>query len=331
RNFRNVNIYSQNNIIDYPYFITVLKQTLMAVLAALTLSFIAFLLEAVSGKRPETAEEAGESATRAAPSGGVEEPSGSSFDDSAFTDEYGPSFFEEPDKGEAPGGDPEDFDFGDFGDFDDTGNGGDFGLEEGTEAEEDPLPDDFLDEIELELPEDKEEKAKTAGPEGLYSPRGNIGWEEYTKDRLASEIHRCAASEQDLTVLLAEWDEKVDCTEELFNSFAAEAVKFFNLKDLTFVKGKKGLSVIIPGADLKQGIRKAEEFHSRIIKALGDTSGVREGLRVGISSRSGRLIDAERLLFEAANALAKTSPPSPIVAFKSDPEKYRDFIRRENQ
>ncbi|MDR1929123.1 MAG: hypothetical protein LBQ44_00700, partial [Treponema sp.] len=39
RNFRNVNIYSQNNIIDYPYFITVLKQTLMAVLAALTLSF----------------------------------------------------------------------------------------------------------------------------------------------------------------------------------------------------------------------------------------------------------------------------------------------------
>jgi hypothetical protein len=51
-------------------------------------------------------------------------------------------------------------------------------------------------------------------------------------------------------------------------------------------------------------------------------------LRAGLSSRSGRLIDADRLFFEAASALEKAKDGQPIVAFKSNPEKYRDFVRK---
>jgi hypothetical protein len=52
-------------------------------------------------------------------------------------------------------------------------------------------------------------------------------------------------------------------------------------------------------------------------------------LRIGISSRNKRLVRAARLLLEASRALDKAGqePDSPIVAFKSDPEKYKAFMR----
>jgi len=38
-------------------------------------------------------------------------------------------------------------------------------------------------------------------PRGLFSPRGNVGWEAYTHERLAAELHRCASFEQDMVFL----------------------------------------------------------------------------------------------------------------------------------
>ena len=51
-------------------------------------------------------------------------------------------------------------------------------------------------------------------------------------------------------------------------------------------------------------------------------------LCIGLSSRSGRLIDADRLIFETNEALEKalTDPSSNIIAFRSNPEKYRAYI-----
>jgi hypothetical protein len=377
---RNVNIYAVSNIIDYPYFILILKQTLLAVLAALALSFITLILEAVLGKssgaearelpRDSVSGESSESVDYGEDSNEDfstgDGDAGEDFSTREDDDEIDESFFDDVDaasndekqSSSFESNDDSTEDDGDLGDFEFTDlSSGDSGSENEPAADESNFDlDDFLDEEELELPageslglpeddldepvdnydftddsevRDVTEKPSTgSGPKGLYSPHGNIGWEEYTQDRLASEIHRCAASEQDLVVLLLECGETVDCTEDLFNKLASEAVQFFNLKDLTFVKGGKGISVIIPNADLDHGIRKAEEFHARIMGAYRDDFSSKGDLLVGISSRSGRLIDAERLLFEASNALAKAGPQTPIVAFKSDPEKYRDFIRK---
>ena len=164
----------------------------------------------------------------------------------------------------------------------------------------------------------------------LYSPRSNLGWEAYTKDRLASELHRCAASEQDLVILLMECGEGVNCDGRLYKKIADEAVDLFNLHDLSFEYGDRGITVIFPNAGLDLGISKAEEFHSRLLKSSYDSFHSRNDFLVGISSRSGRLIEADRLLLEAQRALekAKQEKDSPIVAFKSDPEKYRDFVRK---
>jgi hypothetical protein len=166
------------------------------------------------------------------------------------------------------------------------------------------------------------------GPKGLFSPRGNIGWEEYTTDRLAAELHRCASFEQDLVFIVMEF--KAPVTDAFYNQFAGDAVNFFTLRDLIFEKGEGGISIIYPNIDLDMGFIKSEEFHNRILSKYSGTFKSKTDLCIGLSSRSGRLIDAERLMFEAAEALGRAlgDPVSHIVAFKSDPEKYRAFIRR---
>jgi len=162
-------------------------------------------------------------------------------------------------------------------------------------------------------------------PKGLYSPRSNIGWEEYINDRLDSELHRCSSTENDLTLMIIEFTE---INETMFKHAAEEAVNFFSSRDMLFEYGKNGIYVILPSVDLNTAISKSEKFHQRI---MGKPSSNKSILNIGLSSRSGRLLNAKRLIFETTEALnkAKLDPESSIIAFKSDPEKYRAYIRNQ--
>jgi hypothetical protein len=166
-------------------------------------------------------------------------------------------------------------------------------------------------------------------PKGLYSPRGNIGRESFTADRLASELHRCASSQSDLVFMAMEFrDTKI--SDGKYSRFANEAVIFFKMRDLVFDKGENGISVILPNADLEQGISQAEEFYRHITAKMPEIFMRGSELCIGLSSRSGRLIDADRLMLESISALDKAlaDPLSCVIAFKSDPEKYREFISK---
>jgi GGDEF domain-containing protein len=169
-----------------------------------------------------------------------------------------------------------------------------------------------------------------AEPKGLYSPRSNIGWEEYIKDRLDSELHRCSSTERDLTIILMAF---TDTTSDLMYKLAAEeAISFFSSRDLLFEYGKLGIAAILPGFDLDTGISKSEKYFKHILQKFSDSKKIQSSLCIGLSSRSGRLINADRLVLEAQEALskAKQDQTSPIIAFKSDPEKYRAFIASQN-
>ena len=172
------------------------------------------------------------------------------------------------------------------------------------------------------------EQESPGTPRGLFTPRGNIGWESYIHDRLESELHRCASSEKDLTFLVMEFPGRI--SNDLYRKFAEETVSFFSMRDLVFEKGEKGISVIVPDMDLDTGMIKAEEFFNRIISRMPESFNDRSLLRIGLSSRSGRLIDAERFMREADAALEKAAEDSvsPITAFRSDPDKYREFVKR---
>ena len=162
-------------------------------------------------------------------------------------------------------------------------------------------------------------------PKGLYSQRSNIGWEEYTKDRLDSEIHRCSSTEKDLTLALIDF---MDITNDsMYKQAAEEAISFFSSRDLLFEYGKHGITVILPGIDLDTGILKSEKFYQRIQDKFPNRKS-QSSLCIGLSSRAGRLINADRLMMESQEALLKANHDnkSSIIAFKSDPEKYRAFI-----
>ena len=187
-------------------------------------------------------------------------------------------------------------------------------------------PGEKIPSAEIE-PEEISAIESSNGPMGLYSPRSNIGWEVYTKDRLESELHRCASTEEDLVVLVIEFVNKID--DIRFRQAAMEAANFFKLKDLLFENGNRGISVIYPGINLETGLEKAQGFQHRAMELFPDGH-KRNAVCIGLSSRSGRLLSGERIMFEAMEALhrAKSDRDSSIIAFKSDPDKYRAFIHK---
>ena len=298
---RNVTIQAIYERVNYGFFQRILRNTLLAVLLALLIAFITLIAEMLLKKKPaydlpERVSEGGafresEASYGSTASAGSGIPAGSG----AFAESAIPR---------------ENIDSDETIDFDEPA------LSRSPASKPKPRP---------AAKEDEEDET----PQGLFTPRGNIGWESYTQDRLASELHRCASFEQDLVFMAVEFKEAVNMSDSLYTQFAEEAVSFFTMRDMIFEKGEKGISVILPNADLEQGITKSEEFRQRIIERMPASFKSRAQLYVGLSSRSGRLIDAERIIFEAFSALVKAleDPVSHVIAFKSDPEKYREFIK----
>jgi hypothetical protein len=161
---------------------------------------------------------------------------------------------------------------------------------------------------------------------GSYSQRGRIVREENTETRLTEELQRCAAAGQDLAFISIEYKPAAD--ETFYARFAADAARFFASRDFVCEKGEKGISVICPGFNLDTGFLNADEFHNRIMGKYPDFFKSKTDLCMGLSARTGRPVNAERLMFEAEEARERAlmDPVSHIVAFKSDPEKYKAFM-----
>ncbi len=131
-------------------------------------------------------------------------------------------------------------------------------------------------------------------------------------NRLELELERAASFNQDLSLLI--FSGKSDTEENIRNSYTYE--------DLVFPLENGNVAVIEINKDLDTSLSLTEGF----VKKRIETNGSRD-LRVGIASRNGRLISAGRLFNEGENALEKTDAEKNIVAFRSDPEKYREYLK----
>jgi hypothetical protein len=182
-------------------------------------------------------------------------------------------------------------------------------------------------------PEKEREKTTTTSyaAGGSYSQRGRVVRQDNTLARLTEELRRCAAAGQDLAFIAIEY--KSVAEESFFARFAADAARFFTSRDFVCEKGERGVSVICPGFNLDTGFLNADEFHNRIMGKYPALFKSKTDLCMGLWSCSGRPVNAERLIFEAEEALerAMMDPVSHIVAFKSDPEKYRAFMESRGQ
>ena len=131
-------------------------------------------------------------------------------------------------------------------------------------------------------------------------------------ERLDKELERAASFNQDLSLLL-------------FNPGGASENQIrdsFNFEDLVFVLDDGKIAVIEINKDLDTVLSFTEDLVRSLIENLKNRR-----TRAGIASRNGRLISAERLFSEALGALNRTDGEKNIVAFRSDPEKYREYLR----
>ena len=313
---RNVNIQAIYSRIDNIVFLQILRNALLTILAGLAIALVTLLVELTRKNKSSyqgrvkgtpSAERANPAAEKIQRTEIASDPA--AVESSAMERDYAPAYEQE---------DPKDY-------------------EEDTGAEEVEEERDEGKTIEIE--NDYEEEIRTIDepinrhPTGLFTPRGNIGWDSYTIDRLDSELHRCASFEQDLVFLAMEFKGIKGIDDAIYRRFAEEAVNFFSSRDLIFEKGENGISIVFPNINLEQGMAKSEEFRRETLAKLNESENKAKDMKIdfciGLSSRSGRLIEANRLMTETNKALEKAldDPLSPIIAFKSDPEKYREFIK----
>ncbi|MDR3161620.1 MAG: hypothetical protein LBU28_08415 [Spirochaetaceae bacterium] len=164
-----------------------------------------------------------------------------------------------------------------------------------------------------------------------YSPRG-ILWEDLTREWLVSELDRCTSLGEDMIFAVMEFRERAKVGERIFSRFVREAVDYFARPNLIFERGERGIAVIVPNITLDQLFSRMSAFRDQALERLGPPLEKRD-LCIGMSSRAERSTDADRLVLEAQAALekAREDPASPVVAFKSDPEKYRAFMASQTQ
>ena len=166
------------------------------------------------------------------------------------------------------------------------------------------------------------------GPRGLFDSDSGLGWEAYLRERLGAELRRSASFEQDLSLLITTLD-GAHRGEEEFNLFASQVRDFFSFKDMAFLFGDGGAALILPNIDVDHALRMSEELLKKLqFMFQSRLTGDGAGIRIGLTSRAGRLVDADRLIGEAMAATdkARNDGGARIMAFRPDPEKFRAYL-----
>lgn len=165
------------------------------------------------------------------------------------------------------------------------------------------------------------------GPRGLFDAETGLGWEAYLRERLSAELKRSASFEQDLSLLIASID-GAERGDEEFNLFASSVRDYFTFKDMAFLFGDNGAALILPNMDVDHALRMCGELMKKLSASMAVRRAGGTGVYMGLSSRAGRLVDADRIIGESMAALSKARSDGQggIMAFRPDPEKFRAYL-----
>ncbi len=206
----------------------------------------------------------------------------------------------------------------------------------------DEVKEDSEDKLNAENSNEDTEKSSVSAQEAAYheaqsaadskkdffSPVTGFGWEQNFKLRLDSELVRAASSELDLSLFIIRI-----IGLKFTDAAATEICKFlleeFQFRDMIFEFGEDGFAVIKTDMSIEQAENTAGLIHSELSKLIATYDSVPAlTCYIGISSRSIRMLSAERLIMEAKEALNHSieDKDSPITGFHVDIEKYREFL-----
>ncbi|MFI3256712.1 MAG: hypothetical protein R3Y36_00260 [Spirochaetales bacterium] len=195
------------------------------------------------------------------------------------------------------------------------------------QEEIDTYTSDFTKDCENDFPTEELQAEKESGdPMGLFSDETGVSWESYMETRLDAELTRATAAEQDLALVIVRLRE-IESNKNLLKKVATLLLDYFKFRDFIFEYKDDGFAGIILNSDLDQTMVLVENLHSRL-KALLREENEEVKIAIGLSTRSLRIIPGSRIITEAREAAEKafTENDLPIVAFRVNPEKYRQFL-----
>lgn len=159
-------------------------------------------------------------------------------------------------------------------------------------------------------------------PAGLFDPETGIGWESYLMTRLDNEIDRATASEIDLSLFIIKLA-NIEKTSEEFKNVCNYLSIQFQFKDLLFEYKEDCIVAIKISMSVDEALALADKLYSDISNIVNNKDS-----RIGISSRSIRMVGGDRLLLEAEQSIEHSDADSPVIAFRVDSEKYRKLMEQ---
>ncbi len=143
----------------------------------------------------------------------------------------------------------------------------------------------------------------------------------FFKERLATEIERAVSFGEDLALFLI----AVNGVEPTAWKMHLVPVlhRLFGDPDLAHEYGPATAAVIVPGMDIDIAIKTAKLLYKQA--ALHKMKSL-----IGITTRNGRSLTPPIFIEEAAQALAQATreAQSPIIAFRSDADKFNDYQKK---
>ena len=144
--------------------------------------------------------------------------------------------------------------------------------------------------------------------------------------KITDELKKSAVFDQDLVLALVGAPDNfifksISEFEEILN-------RNFPFRDLIFRYDNNTFGILLPNTDLEQGIHQIELFDQIFVSS--STKSLKFPIMFGLSSRNGRLISGNIILKEAKAALKKAMSDHdfPIVGFRPNPARYREYLSK---
>jgi hypothetical protein len=183
---------------------------------------------------------------------------------------------------------------------------------------------------------------RTPVDEGLAAPPRDLEWSEeerearkrerfseitglvkrdFLRERLAAEIERAVSFNEDMALILISLEVEDGAAWKVH--LVPIIHRLFGNPDMAHEYGPNAAAIIAPGMDIDTAIKSAQLLYRQISDRKLKTC-------MGISTRNGRSLTPAIFTEEASQALAQaeSGTQSPIIAFRSDADRYSDYMQK---
>lgn len=158
------------------------------------------------------------------------------------------------------------------------------------------------------------------------SPATGLKMQSSLSENLGEKITQSLDEKKELTLALLKIN-NLDRGNAISNKLVEILKNDLSKTAEIFEYNSDGYAIILYNEDLSSCAETFDKIYENMTSYLRENNSANEVV-IGLSSVSGRNVDSPRLETEAAQALshALEDPDSPIIAFRANPQKYKEYI-----